>query len=294
MITAFTSLTPAGATFMDWSWHWLKGSDSVWSSEKGWMPIVDSPNTTMNAHRHHKNHPIGIKEWKKFLESASEQSKDVSFYPIIRNTDDNDHEFVDNVNWLINQGIKVVVIKRTEKLPIGNGRTGNKQDHKLYLLANPDLPKDSTKKKLREIVSIRLMAQQKTWLDKIDIAFERLDDDVIIISDKDWTENTEREMLKIFDRLGVPVIPERLDHWRKVVEQWQEKYKQTKHFYYHEMPEIADKIVSGEDMDLEHLDLGFFDECMIMILLMKSHGKRLLLPDENFPKNTKDLHKFLK
>ena len=56
MITAFTSLTPAGATFMDWSWHWLKGSDSVWSSQKGWMPIVDSPNTTMNAHRHHKNH----------------------------------------------------------------------------------------------------------------------------------------------------------------------------------------------------------------------------------------------
>ena len=60
------------------------------------------------------------------------------------------------------------------------------------------------------------------------------------------------------------------------------------------MPEIADKIVAGEDMDLGKLDLTFFDECMIMILLMKSHGKRLLLPDENFPKNTKDLHKFLK
>ena len=294
MISAFTSLTPAGATFMDWSWHWLKGSDSVWSSEKGWMPMVDSPNTTMNAHRHCKNHPIGITEWKKFLESARLESNDVSFYPIIRNTDDNDNEFVDNINWLIEQDVDVVVIKRTEKLPIGSARTGNKQDHGFYLLANPDLPKDITKNKLREIVSIRLMAQQKTWLTKINTAFERLHEEVITITDKDWTENTEQEMLKIFNRLDVPVMPARLDHWRRVVKQWQEKYRQTKHFYYNEVPKIADKIVSGENMEMDHLDLGFLDECLIMINIMNQHGKRLSLPDENFPKNTKDLHKFLK
>ena len=90
------------------------------------------------------------------------------------------------------------------------------------------------------------------------------------------------------------MVPDRLTHWRDVSKRWQAGYKQIQQFYYKEMPKIADMIVAGEDMDLAKLDLKFFDECMLMILLMKSHGKRLLLPDENFPKNTKDLHKFLK
>ena len=295
MITAFTSLTPAGATFMDWSWHWLTGSDSVWNQDKGWLPITNDPTLKMNAHGHSKNHPIGLGEWKSFLESARHQEdKDISFYPIIRNTDDNDMEFVDNINWLIKQKVGVVLIKRTEELPIGSARTGNTNDRPFYLMSNPDIDKDISLNKLREIISIRLMGQQKTWLEKIETAFSRLDKDVFIVKDKEWTTDPEGVMTKIFRYFEVPIAPDRLSHWRDVSKKWQEGYRQIQKFYYEQMPEIADKIVADEDMDLGKLDLTFFDECMIMILLMKSHGKRLLLPDENVPKNTKDLHKFLK
>ena len=295
MIIAFTSLTPAGATFMDWSWHWLRGSDSVWNQDKGWLPITNDPTLKMNAHGHSKNHPIGLGEWKSFLESARHQEdKDISFYPIIRNTDDNDMEFVDNINWLIKQKVGVVLIKRTEELPIGSARTGNTNDRPFYLMSNPDIDKNISLNKLREIISIRLMGQQKTWLEKIETAFSRLDKDVFIVTDKEWTTDPEGVMTEIFRYFKVPIAPDRLSHWRDVSKKWQEGYRQIQKFYYEQMPEIADKIVADEDMDLGKLDLTFFDECMIMILLMKSHGKRLLLPDENFPKNTKDLHKFLK
>ena len=295
MITAFTSLTPAGATFMDWSWHWLNGSDSVWNQSKGWLPITNDPTLEMNAHGHSKNHPIGLGEWKSFLESARHQEdKDISFYPIIRNTDDNDMEFVDNINWLIKQKVGVVLIKRTEELPIGSARTGNTNDRPFYLMSNPDIDKDISLNKLREIISIRLMGQQKTWLEKIETAFSRLDKDVFIVKDKEWTTDPEGVMTEIFRYFKVPIAPDRLSHWRDVSKKWQEGYRQIQKFYYEQMPEIADKIVADEDMDLGKLDLTFFDECMIMILLMKSHGKRLLLPDENFPKNTKELHQFLK
>ena len=156
------------------------------------------------------------------------------------------------------------------------------------------LDKDISLNKLREIISIRLMGQQKTWLEKIETAFSRLDKDVFIVTDKEWTTDPKGVMTEIFRYFKVPIAPDRLSHWRDVSKKWQEGYRQIQKFYYEQMPEIADKIVAGEDMDLGKLDLTFFDECMIMILLMKSHGKRLLLPDENFPKNTKDLHKFLK
>ena len=294
MTVAFTSLTPAGATFMDWSWHWLKGADSVWSSEKGWIPIVENPIMEKNAHGHTKNHPIGLDQWKMFLESARLESNDVSFYPIIRNTDNNDKEFVDNINWLINQKVDVVIIKRTEELPIGSTRTGNKNYRQFFLTSNPDLDMDISSNKLRDIVSVRLISQQKTWLKKIETAFQGLDNEVLIITDNEWTTNTEEVMVNIFRKYDVSMVPDRLTRWREVVGDWQEKHRQIQNFYYQEIPEIANKIVTGEHMDIKHLDLEFLDECLIMQSLMKSHGRRLILPDENFPKSTKDLHKFLK
>ena len=71
-------------------------------------------------------------------------------------------------------------------------------------------------------------------------------------------------------------------------------YKKTEKFYTETMPGIADKIVAGEEMDLAKFDFGFTQESLLMALVLTRHGRRLLLPDENFPKNTKELHRFLK
>lgn len=294
MIIAFTSLTPAGATFMDWSWHWLKGSESVWSYKKGWKPIMDNPIKGINAHGHPKNHPVGLDQWKIFLESAKDESNDVSFYPIIQNTDDNDKEFVDNVNWLIRQKVGVVIIKSSEELPIGFRRSGTQNQCDMFLQSNPDLDKDISMNKLRDIMSVRLVGQQKTWLKKIDMVFEKLHKDVYIVSGDDWTTKTEEVMVHLFKKYNVAIQKDRVAHWRQVVENWQDNYRQVSNFYYKDIPEIANKIVAGENMDITHLDLGFLEECLIMQFLMKSLGRRLILPDDNFPKNTKELNKFLK
>ena len=296
MMIAFTSQLPAGATFMDWSWHWLKGSDSVWNEEKGWVPITNDPTQEINAHGHSKNHPIGLDEWKSFLESAHHQKdKDISFYPVIKHTGDNDLEFVDNINWLVKQKIGVEVIKNTEELPIGPARTGNRNFFpEAYLMSDPSIDKGMSLNKLREHASIRLWSQQKSWLKKIETEFQRLDNEVLITTDKEWTTDSEGVMTEIFTRYKVAMIPDRLDHWRVVSKKWQEGCRKVQQFYYQQMPKIADMIVAGEDMDLGKLDLSGLDECLLMHQLMKSHGKRLLLPDENFPKNTKDLHRFLK
>jgi hypothetical protein len=298
MIVAFTSPAQAGATFMDWSWHWLKGSDSVWNQEKGWIPLIDDPNQVKNAHGHEKNHPMGFEEWKKFIDSANKEShdtgKDISFYPYIGPTADNLNDYVNHINLMIKQKVGVVVIKKTQEFPYGSARTDLLDDHINFLESNPDLPSDIDRKKLREIVSTRMVPQQKTWLEKIDLAFDLLDKEVVVVTDKEWTHQTEETIIEICKRLGTVIDPGRLVSWRPIMHQWCENYKKTEFFYSHELPLMADKIVAGESMDLTPFNFKLTEESLLMMYVMKRHGRRLILPDNHFPKNTLDLHRFLK
>ena len=47
-------------------------------------------------------------------------------------------------------------------------------------------------------------------------------------------------------------------------------------------------------MDLDQFDMGIREEATVMAHLMKDHGRRLLLPTDYFPKDTKELHRLLK
>ena len=301
MIIAFTSLTPSGATFMDWSWHWLKGNDHCWIQEKGWIPLVDDPlaDGTIWAHGHQKNHLSTFAQWKVFLELASKEtqgSKDISFYPFIMSTANNLNEYVDHLNWCVKEKVSVVVIKKTQVFPYASEKIDKKSsdDLRFFLNSNPDIPRDTTRKKLREIVSIRMDSQQKTWLQKINQSFELLDKEVIVISDKEWIDQTEEIMVKIFRKLGTKIHPERLIKWREIADRWREKHEKKEIFYTHEIPKISDKIVAGESMDLREFNFGFADESLIMMHIMKRHGKKLVLPGDNFPMDTAKLHRFLK
>ena len=296
MIVAFTSLAPAGATFMDWSWHWLKGSDSSWNIEKGWIPLIDDPIKEKNAHGHEKNHPGSFEDWEKFLGSASEVSrdtgKDISFYPFLAPTADNLNDYVNHINLMIKQKVGVVVIKKTQEFPYGSERIGLQDDLQIFL--SPDLPSDISRKKLREMESTRMVPQQKTWLEKIDLAFDLLDKEVVVVTDKEWTHQTEQTMIRICGRLGTVIDPRRLVSWRPIMHRWCENYKKTEFFYDHELPLMADKIVAGESMDLTPFNFKLTEESLLMMYVMKRHGRRLILPTDYFPKNTLDLHRFLK
>ena len=75
---------------------------------------------------------------------------------------------------------------------------------------------------------------------------------------------------------------------------WCENYKKAEFFYNHEIPLMADKIVAGESMDLQPFNFGLTEESLLMMYVMKRHGRRLIIPTNLFPKNTLDLHRFLK
>jgi hypothetical protein len=293
-----------GATFMDWSWHWLKGSESYWNYQKGRVPLVQDPILDMNAHGHSKNHPTGLEEWRKFIRMAKKESliagEDVSLYP---NHDRRDgKEFVNNVNWFVKQGVDVVVIERTEDLHYaelsargekGDGH-GNKPGHDFFIGSAPLTSDDTSVRKMREIISITYSSQQRTWLKKLKEEFKHLDKNVMKVTDRDWIYKTEDTMPRIMDRFNQPIMRDRVAHWHDVVKKWRGSHQNIEYFYNTTMPEIAKKIVDGESMDLRPFEFGFLDECFVMMLVMVNHSCRLVLTDDNFPKNTKDLHKFLK
>jgi len=283
---------------MDWSWHWLKGSDSTWNLEKGWMPLTDDPIKGKNAHGHEKNHPMGFEDWEKFLGSASEVShdtgKDISFYPFFASTADNLNDYMNHINLMIKRKVGVVVIKKTQEFPYGSARTDLKDDKHFFMKSNPDLPSDIDRKKLREIVSMRMVPQQKTWLEKIDLAFDLLDKEVVVVTDKEWTHQPEQTIIRICGQLGTVIDPGRLVSWRPIMHRWRENYKKAEFFYSHELPLMADKIVAGEPMDLTPFNFRLTEESLLMMYVMKRHGRRLILPTDHFPKNTLDLHRFLK
>ena len=298
MIVAFTSPHSGGATFMDWSWHWLKGNKNFWNSGLGWIPLINNPIQIMNSHGHRKNHPNGFEDWEKFLGSAKQESdatgKDISFYPCIGPTADNLNDYINHINSMIKRKVGVVVIKKTHEFPYGSARTDLKDDRHIFLGSTPDLPSDIDRKKLREIVSIRMVPQQKRWLEKIDSAFKLLDKEVVVVTDEEWTYRPEETMIAICKRLGTVIDPGRLVSWRPIMHQWHENYKKTEFFYNHELPLMSDKIVAGEPMDLTPFNFGLTEESLLMMYVMKRHGRRLIIPTDHFPKNTQDLHRFLK
>jgi len=296
MIIAFSSLTPAGATFMDWSWHWLKGEDQHWNKKYGWSDLTKNPLSKNNSHSHKKNHPCSIEEWKKFIDSAMAENADVSFYPVLLSKNDNLSEYVKQINLLVEQGIEVVVIKQTKEFPYGPERTDkiHANDLSYYFNIYSELKKSHSRRKIREIVSLRMRFDRVEWLKKIEHQFKGLDNKVIVVTDDEWVDQTEQSMLKIFQRTGGKISDDRLEHWRVVANKWRKIYKKTETFYTETMPQIVDKIISGEDMDLSQFDFGFTQESLLMALTLTRHGKRIVLPDDHFPMSTKELHRFLK
>jgi len=300
MIVAFTSPHSGGATFLDWSWHWLKGNKKFWNHEIGWIPLIDNPLGNINAHGHKKNHPGDIESWWRFLDLAQNQmlspKTDVTFYPNLASVDGMMEQYVQNLNLMTEKNVAVVVIKKTMLAPYVSERTGRDSEHdvRMFLSHNPDIDPGLPIRKIREAASVRLVPQAKGWLREIDRAFRSLSNSVLVLNDDEVLDDIESCMEKIFSHHNLKISPERLDHWRTIANDWHRKARQEHDFYNSELPELCDAIVKGSPLELDESKTGFVRQSVIMAHLMKDHGSRLLLPTDEFPKNTKDLHRFLK
>ena len=296
MITAFTSIHSGGGTFLDWSYQYLKGNQNFWQYQKGWLDLPDNPLTRKNAHGYLKNHPGEYHLWHEFVEQArrEDSGEDVSFYPVSDDVID-PSKWVDNVNMLAQAGVRVVVIKKTLEYPYSSERTPRTDQHDMecFISENPAIDGTLSRSKLRELASLRVLSTQTTWLGKIAVAFSELHEDVIMITDVDYLNRTEWCITKIFDGLGHEINQQRLALWRPIMQKWNENNKAGFKFY-DDLPRIANAIVTGTDMDLSQYDLKFFQEAVIMAHLIKSKKCRLVIPSDDFPKNAKKLHQFIK
>jgi len=83
-VVCVTSSAPVGATFLDWSLHWLTGHHKVYNVEQqAWISLTDSPIDNNNAHQHLKNHPTGHSEFLSALADLQQTNTKTfhSFYP---------------------------------------------------------------------------------------------------------------------------------------------------------------------------------------------------------------------
>lgn len=302
MLVAFTGVQGVGQTFMDWSFNFLLGRKTYWNHKKGLIPLTNNPISKHNAHQHQRNHPGTLSEVRNFIAIAGEEIKKhnelITFYPTIdgvRHIDNSVEENEKMINFLVAHGVLVFCIKPTKPYPYSHERTdmdeGDLLDHLRELLNM----KSMERKKIRAQASLLLMKKKQMWLDDVARSHGRIDKLVShTFNDVEWIEETERCMLKIFRILKMKPKKENLTRWRDTRSRWLEKMKSLEEWYDSTIPLINDKILENQDMDLSIYDLDILKEIMIMAYLWKDHGRNLVLPTDEFPKNTKDLHRYLK
>jgi hypothetical protein len=311
MIIAFTGTPNLGQTFMDWSFNYLSGVNSVFQPKNGgWVDLQHSPIGEQNAHLYKKNHPVTLGEIESFIQDARvaerQSTHPITFFPIILDVDktsnpmDRDEELINiyksMLDLLVNEKIKIFMVKPTRQYPYLNERISKEMTEKdtiksLYFgLDNPSI------KQIRENVSMRIMTKRKRWLSKV-AEFHDWSESKIekTFTECEWITDTEKCVKDILEQVDITLDQNRIESWRIEKEKWVAKMTALETWYEKDLPYIAKSIVDKNDLEIgrnEKLDI--FGQSMLMAYLMKNHNKRLVLPDDHFPENTRDLHRFLK
>ena len=102
-IFCVTSTHSIGCTFLDWSIHYLSGSNKFYNVETGWSKLVSTPLSSDNAHTHQKNHPNGIKLTTEVIQRLKKIKSDIplSLYPTLLYEEEAAAELNITVNQLL-------------------------------------------------------------------------------------------------------------------------------------------------------------------------------------------------
>ena len=296
MRIAFTSIKSIGGTFMDWSFGYLTGK----------VPVVDNPmgGNGNNAHGHNMkngmvhpiwNHPRGnrVKEW---LNDNKDYKGIKTFYPFVNGNFAMGDLFYDlnkeMIEYLLEQDVKVFLLQPTTPYPYLGARFWKDEDHIDFFQRY--LKTDSTSfKKIRELASFRVIANAKKSVEDADKFHSKMNSKVSgSFTDKDWQTKPEDCIKSICDTLGVEILSDRLEQWRPITEKWTGNMARVNKWYQQDINEITTAIVENNPMALPKLDL--MGQITIMAHLMKDHGKRLILPTDEFPLDSQHLNGYIK
>lgn len=297
MIVAWAGIRGTGQSFLDWSLFYLTGRDKFWNMKFGWQDLLTDPTTGRNAHLHLKNHPKGSYDLLEFLDKAKELDSDqlITVHPFSSH-ETGLGEFTAVIQTCLENDVRLIMMRQTKPYPyFASERNEITDEEELATLRQRIGYADANRKTIRDQMSFRLINNSNDFIDNVNYFHTRFDSKLdYVMTDQQWANDTEKVMLEVIDSLKLEIKKDRLESWRVIRNKWRQNYGRLIDWYEKDLTKVVDAILQGKDLDLDPYGITLAKEIVIMAHLLNNHKKRLWLPDNNFPKNTKILNGFLK
>lgn len=297
MIVAWAGIRGTGQSFLDWSLYYLTGRDKFWNMKFGWQDLLTDPTTGRNAHLHLKNHPKGSYDLLEFLDKAKELDSDqlITVHPFSSH-ETGLGEFTAVIQTCLENDVRLIMMRQTKPYPyFASERNEITDEEELATLRQRIGYADANRKTIRDQMSFRLINNSNDFIDNVNYFHTRFDSKLdYVMTDQQWANDTEKVMLEVIDSLKLEIKKDRLESWRVIRNKWRQNYGRLIDWYEKDLTKVVDAILQGKDLDLDPYGITLAKEIVIMAHLLNNHKKRLWLPDNNFPKNTKILNGFLK
>ncbi len=297
MIVAWAGIRGTGQSFLDWSLFYLTGRDKFWNMKFGWQDLLTDPTTGRNAHLHLKNHPKGSYDLLGFLDKAKELDSDqlITVHPFSSH-ETGLGEFTAVIQTCLENDVRLIMMRQTKPYPyFASERNEITDEEELATLRQRIGYADANRKTIRDQMSFRLINNSNDFIDNVNYFHTRFDSKLdYVMTDQQWANDTEKVMLEVIDSLKLEIRKDRLESWRVIRNKWKQNYGRLIDWYEKDLAKVVDAILQGKDLDLDPYGITLAKEIVIMAHLLNNHKKRLWLPDNNFPNNTKILNGFLK
>ena len=297
MIVAWAGIRGTGQSFLDWSLYYLTGRDKFWNMKFGWQDLLTDPTTGRNAHLHLKNHPKGSYDLLEFLDKAKELDSDqlITVHPFSSH-ETGLGEFTAVIQTCLENDVRLIMMRQTKPYPyFASERNEITDEEELETLRQRIGYAKANRKTIRDQMSFRLINNSNDFIDNVNYFHTRFDSKLdYVMTDQQWANDTEKVMLEVIDSLKLEIRKDRLESWRVIRNKWRQNYGRLIDWYEKDLAKVVDAILQGKDLDLDPYGITLAKEIVIMAHLLNNHKKRLWLPDNNFPKNTKILNGFLK
>lgn len=295
------SMGPAGCggTFLDWTLHFLSGSEKNWVVEcdlrfqrsaiarEYSQTIITSPIENATAHKHLKTHP-NHNSVQAVIESFDRQQFALNsfYYTNIVSTDSPTYtsivESYPGIKFIAfdfsPDDINMIFCLQYEKVPMVADRFLQmiKQQHS----------KMSTWEQ-REILSISYpKIIQPQVVEKISTT-----SNVIHISFNEMLLGLDVKILEIFNFLKLSIDEQKWDHWNSVYRIWQQKNYVN---FYKDLDKIIECIINNRSLNLDEYGMSFAKEAVIASVLLYHHNLALKMDGlEIMPSDTNGWHKLL-
>lgn len=328
-IIVVTSDLSVGATFVDWSLHFLSGQNNFYNfKQSNVIPLSHNPVTELNAHGHLKNHPSGFLRTRQQIEKFLSVPGDFfTVYPcklhadLISNTistlsADEWQELVTKqyadtnliFKYCYDNLIKLIYInldpsvnlysincRSLDRMPFENRKATSAAEMKDSVdrtFFSDNISKWS-ELGLTNIWDIRerlaLCSRPLEATNLRNDSFDFSGNHLWIDSRALWYDG-KNTIKKILDYANLTLDVSRWEQWCTVYNSWQEKQLKAVQFA-HEYQHIVDAVVNNWHYKI---DLTFDQEVVIQHCLIYQFGLNLKTWQlDKFPTNTKELHLLL-